>query len=95
MNPPTATEPQSIPPKIQSAMDYLRYAHHVTGGGESYGESWSKAGGRELSVSEAKVYEAALRVLLEYFNDRTMDYTGSPRSKPGGDGPNELVPVNP
>lgn len=67
IGPPSQGFGQTMPSKIQAAMDYLRFAHAVKSGECGLGSDWKKEG-RDLTASEQKVYDAALATLLRYFN---------------------------
>lgn len=63
-------EPQ-IPAKINAAMEFIRHIELVRSGamaGNPFGGPSADAG-RELDKHEAEVYDSALTVMLEYFNE--------------------------
>lgn len=60
---------QSPPPKIQAAMDYLRFVQSINQPNPMFGgESW-KESGRDVTNKEQQVYDEALKTLLAYFKE--------------------------
>lgn len=69
MNGPAAYPQSDGPPaKIMAAMHFLQFAEGARSG-RSCGVSSEFSTSRELSKSEAEVYDSALTTLLEYFNE--------------------------
>ena len=78
--PLSVSQSEDVPPKIKAAMDFLRFADNKMAGNlGSYPGDAPKDNGRELSKMEKEVYESALTVLLEYFNEPGF---GGARSSP-------------
>lgn len=84
---------QGIPGKVQAAQQYLFYAQQIRNpppafdGCRSESQDWTRL--------EATTYEAALRVLLDYFKDRDTS-EGGPAVQGGPGGPPFLTtPVAP
>jgi hypothetical protein len=59
----------TVPGKVDAALQFCRFTHEVR-----TGEKLGFEGGtpRELSAQEARVYDAALMTLLEYFNSEGL-----------------------
>lgn len=69
-------------------MEYIRFAEGVrggkTGGGMMGSEDW-KSESRQLTRQEQAVYDAALKTLLDYFNEPGVE--GAPGRKNPPDDP--------
>lgn len=84
----------AIPAKINAAMDFIRHVETVRTGAMSMNPFGgpSQDSGRELSKHEGEVYDSALTVLLEYFNEPGFGGAQIPPSVDGED-PEERATV--
>jgi hypothetical protein len=99
MNYPTLTAAEVqcqayIPPKIQAAFQFIEFAERISGNRQIC-EGDTPKEGRSLSKDELAVYESALTVLLQYFNDSDPGFGVPQVVKPPDDPENPAkVPVS-
>jgi len=90
--------PACPPPRVQAAQHYLQYAHQVRTGGNFLGMPMNGDAPREefdLSRKEQAAYDAALNVMIQYFNGEQDfgEVVAQPHSPPPDD-PESPVPSN-
>jgi hypothetical protein len=93
---PAAVESyETIPPQVQAAFQYLHFAEMIRNQqncGSMAGDSPRE--GRDLTKTEAEVYDSALTTLLNYFNEPNFGkpQMGKPPTDEGPEQP-EKVPA--
>jgi hypothetical protein len=81
----------TVPGKAQAAQNYLHYAHGVRTPPPLFDGARAEPG--ELSPKEQLCYDAALDVLIDYFQGRLTLDDGAPRTD-AQQPPDDRVPVS-
>lgn len=83
-----------MPPKIQAALEIIRFFEQVRSGGPNLFPGEGSDNGRQLQPNEVRCYDAAMATLAEYFNtDGFGDNPPAAGHQDGPEPPDQPVPV--